>query len=70
VLRLTPPIVFQKAYGVSASEVAEAVAPITDTVIIGPPNNHSFYQKSCFKDERDEKVVVKINEKVVPAEDR
>ncbi|CJG75675.1 Uncharacterised protein [Streptococcus pneumoniae] len=60
---------FQKAYGVSASEVAEAVAPITDTVIIGPPN-HSYYQKSHLKDERDERIVVKINEKVVPSEDK
>lgn len=66
-LRLTPPNVFQKAYGVSASEVAEAVAPITDTVVIGPPNDHSSYKKGY---ERDERIVVKINEKVVPAEDK
>ncbi len=35
--------------------------------MIGPPNDHSSYKKGY---ERDEKVVIKINEKVVPAEDK
>lgn len=73
VLRLTPPIVFQKAYGVSASEVAEAVAPITDTVIIGPPESKQYYkmkQANEYKsDGNDERIIVKINEKILPSEE-
>ncbi|MGE7307152.1 cupin domain-containing protein [Priestia megaterium] len=73
VLRLTPPIVFQKAYGVSANEVAEAVAPITDTVVIGPPDNKKFYEMNQVSEYRrngsEEQIIVKINEKILPSEE-
>lgn len=35
-LRKTPPEVFQLAYGVNAEELAKVLAPITETVVIGP----------------------------------
>lgn len=38
VLRLTPPEVFQLAYGVDAEELAEVLEPINQTVVIGPVN--------------------------------
>jgi hypothetical protein len=38
VLRLTPPEVFQQAYDVHAREFAKEVAPITETLNIGPPS--------------------------------
>jgi oxalate decarboxylase/phosphoglucose isomerase-like protein (cupin superfamily) len=38
VLRKTPPEVFQLVYGVNAAQIAQALAPINNTVIIGPPN--------------------------------
>jgi oxalate decarboxylase/phosphoglucose isomerase-like protein (cupin superfamily) len=37
-LRLTPPEVFEAAYNVNAKQLAEALAPISDSVVIGPPN--------------------------------
>jgi oxalate decarboxylase/phosphoglucose isomerase-like protein (cupin superfamily) len=36
VLRLTPPAVFQLAYGVNAKELEKVLSPITGTVVIGP----------------------------------
>ncbi|ULT56615.1 cupin domain-containing protein [Neobacillus drentensis] len=38
VLRKTPPEVFQLAYGVNAEKLAKVLAPITETVVIGPKN--------------------------------
>ena len=38
VLRKTPPEVFQLAYGVNAEKLAKVLAPITETVVIGPIN--------------------------------
>ncbi|MCR8843576.1 cupin domain-containing protein [Paenibacillus sp. SC116] len=38
VLRKTPPEVFQIIYGVNAAQLAEVLKPITQTVIIGPPD--------------------------------
>jgi oxalate decarboxylase/phosphoglucose isomerase-like protein (cupin superfamily) len=37
-LRKTPPEIFQLAYGVNAKELAKVLAPITQTVVIGPKN--------------------------------
>lgn len=37
VLRRTPPEVFQKIYGVNASQLSEVLKPIDQTVVIGPP---------------------------------
>jgi oxalate decarboxylase/phosphoglucose isomerase-like protein (cupin superfamily) len=38
-LRLTPPEVFQQAYNVDAKKLADVLSPITESVIIGPPNH-------------------------------
>ena len=38
VLRLTPPEVFQQAYDIHARQFAKEVAPITETLMIGPPS--------------------------------
>lgn len=69
-LRLTPPEVFQLAYGVNAEEIAEALAPINQAVVIGPPSpmpcetegdlesKHSFAHTDRDKDtgrDRDKK---------------
>jgi oxalate decarboxylase/phosphoglucose isomerase-like protein (cupin superfamily) len=40
VLRLTPPEVFQQAYDIHARQFAKEVAPITETLTIGPPSRH------------------------------
>jgi oxalate decarboxylase/phosphoglucose isomerase-like protein (cupin superfamily) len=50
-LRLTPPEVFQAAYNVNAEQLAEAVAPITDSVVIGPPSSDSYQPKTKNKRE-------------------
>jgi oxalate decarboxylase/phosphoglucose isomerase-like protein (cupin superfamily) len=39
ILRKTPPEVFQLAYGVNAEKLAKVLAPITETVVIGPKNS-------------------------------
>ncbi|QAY67262.1 cupin domain-containing protein [Paenibacillus protaetiae] len=38
-LRLTPAAVFAHSYCLNENQVKETLAPITDTVVIGPPNN-------------------------------
>ncbi|WP_332699007.1 cupin domain-containing protein [Halalkalibacter lacteus] len=38
ILRMTPPEVFQMVYGINATQWAEVIKPIDQTVIIGPPN--------------------------------
>lgn len=45
-LRLTPPEVFQAAYNIHAEQLAELLAPLTESVVIGPPNSHSVQPKS------------------------
>jgi oxalate decarboxylase/phosphoglucose isomerase-like protein (cupin superfamily) len=40
VLRLTPPEVFQQAYGIHARQFAKEIEPITETLTIGPPPTH------------------------------
>ncbi|MFC9597005.1 cupin domain-containing protein [Peribacillus butanolivorans] len=37
-LRLTPPEVFQLAYGVDATKIADVLTPIKESVVIGPPH--------------------------------
>jgi oxalate decarboxylase/phosphoglucose isomerase-like protein (cupin superfamily) len=39
VLRTTPPKVFQQAYDVNAKQIASLLSPITETVVIGPPQS-------------------------------
>lgn len=46
VLRKTPPKVFQEAYDVNAKQFASLLSPITETVVIGPPNSVSLTNMS------------------------
>lgn len=43
-LRRTPPEVFQLAYGVDANKIAEALSPIKESVVIGPPTQRTYHQ--------------------------
>ena len=38
-LRLTPIEIFQTTYDVDAEQLTEVLAPITETVVIGPPTS-------------------------------
>ncbi|BBH20557.1 cupin [Paenibacillus baekrokdamisoli] len=38
VLRKTPPEVLQLSYGINGAQLAQVLQPITQTVVIGPPN--------------------------------
>lgn len=58
VLRLTPPGVFQLAYGVNAEELEEVLSPITETVIIGPVNS-SIGKHLHHKDHSDKRKPLK-----------
>ncbi|MCS0670290.1 hypothetical protein [Cytobacillus firmus] len=40
-LRLTPPEVFQMAYGVDSSKIADALSSIKESVVIGPLKKES-----------------------------
>lgn len=46
ILRLTPPEVLAHSYCLDVNKVKETLAPIKDTVIIGPPNNCSQQQRA------------------------
>lgn len=43
VLRLTPPEVFQLAYGIDSAKWAETISPIRQTVVIGPPRTAGMF---------------------------
>ncbi|OZT13456.1 cupin [Priestia aryabhattai] len=64
ILRLTPPEVFQKAYNVNEKTIKQALEPIDETVVIGPPSNN-------YSDRDVEKhhVKIKINDKDVEIDD-
>ncbi len=64
ILRLTPPEVFQKAYNVNESQTKQALEPIDETVVIGPPfTNHSK------RNVEHHHVKIKINDKDVEFDD-
>jgi quercetin dioxygenase-like cupin family protein len=42
VLRKTPPEVFQLVYGVNATQLAQVLKPIDQTVVIGPPSSRGI----------------------------
>ncbi|WP_028403058.1 cupin domain-containing protein [Ectobacillus panaciterrae] len=65
-LRLTPPEVFQMAYNVDAKQLAEVLAPITESVVIGPPNSGSYQPKTKdnYQDNRyDRPITISIGGK-------
>lgn len=62
VLRMTPPEVFQVAYGVNAEHLAKDLAPIKESVVIGPPN------LKRFTDEQRSDIVVVLNGEVTSCE--
>jgi hypothetical protein len=39
-LRLTPPEVFGLSNGINPENIAEALSPMKDSVVIGPPNQN------------------------------
>lgn len=62
VLRLTPPQVFAHTYCLNEDQIEQALAPITERVIIGPPEDcskpegwgHGYRQSSYGKGHQDE----------------
>ena len=63
-LRLTPPEVFQAAYGVNSEKVAEAFSPITDSVVIGPPTKPANAHQHA-NDKVNHEISVNINHKPI-----
>lgn len=59
---MTPPEVFQVAYGVNAEHLAKDLAPIKESVVIGPPN------LKRFTDEQRSDIVVVLNGEVTSCE--
>ncbi|MFQ3544582.1 cupin domain-containing protein [Halobacillus rhizosphaerae] len=72
-LRLTPPEVFKMAYGANPELIAEALAPIKESVVIGPPQSQHAMRagaeprvESSFEDEEAQKgISVKINHRTI-----
>ncbi|HDR4558813.1 cupin domain-containing protein [Bacillus cereus] len=58
VLRLTPPEVFQAAYGVSAEKLLKDFSPIKESVVIGPP---ALNRSKSDKQTNDSNIVVTLN---------
>lgn len=68
-LRLTPPEVFELSYGINPEIIAEALSPIKDSVVIGPPNqnrNRVGLPKKRLKDSKNEgNISININNKSI-----
>ncbi|MFE5430692.1 cupin domain-containing protein [Peribacillus simplex] len=68
-LRRTPPEVFQNAYGVDAEKIADVLAPIKESVIIGPPTpitqqpNRIKPEEVQKQNQIREEIVININGK-------
>jgi oxalate decarboxylase/phosphoglucose isomerase-like protein (cupin superfamily) len=73
-LRLTPPEVFQLSYGVDAKKIAEALTPIKESVVIGPPTpkTHQPFTSNTNrikpedvpkKNQKKEEITININGK-------
>ncbi|UOQ45964.1 cupin domain-containing protein [Halobacillus salinarum] len=61
-LRLTPPEVFQTAYGIDKKEIAETLSPIQESVVIGPPANNPSREVSQA---HNKDISIKINDKTI-----
>ncbi|WP_110926691.1 cupin domain-containing protein [Bacillus massiliglaciei] len=62
-LRHTPPEVFQLAYGVEAGKIADALAPIQEQVVIGPPEKAKGTRPAPKQDRKSDEISVTINHK-------
>ncbi|MED5050568.1 cupin domain-containing protein [Anoxybacillus rupiensis] len=51
-LRLTPPEVFKMAYGLDVNQIADALSPIKESVVIGPPSESHLLNKDNFSSSR------------------
>ncbi|EEM97084.1 hypothetical protein bthur0013_15950 [Bacillus thuringiensis IBL 200] len=65
ILRLTPPGVFQAAYGVSAEKLGKDFSSIKESVVIGPPNSNRLKD---VKESDDSNIVVTINGQITSCE--
>ncbi|WP_356948176.1 cupin domain-containing protein [Fictibacillus fluitans] len=63
-LRLTPPEVFDLAYGLRPGEIAQALSPIKESVVIGPPRQNRLKGKTGASIEGDG-ITVNINNKII-----
>ncbi|MGE6376066.1 cupin domain-containing protein [Peribacillus muralis] len=75
-LRLTPPEVFQLSYGVDAEKIADSLAPINESVVIGPPGSHKKNHAPHYPDRNEptymerphrkgEGITININDKPI-----
>lgn len=67
-LRFTPPEVFENAYNINAKQLAEVLAPINDSVVIGPPNSTVGRQLNTkYSDQYNghSSITVKIGENIL-----
>lgn len=65
ILRLTPPEVFQAAYGVSAEKLEKDLSSIKESVVIGPPNSNRLKD---VKESDDSNIVVTLNGQITSCE--
>lgn len=78
-LRLTPPEVFQLAYGINSEKMADTLSLIKESIVVGPPTkdnretrNHLTLHPNDFKSEsfikkkhEDEEISININNKAI-----
>ena len=70
-LRLTPPEVFQMAYGVDSIKIADALTPIKESVVIGPPAKRepsepiTKYLNPDCTNRKNDKISININHKSI-----
>jgi len=64
-LRLTPPEVFEAAYGMDSKKVADAFSALKESVIIGPPDSSRIQPPLASKQEKTspDKISIHINQK-------
>ncbi|MGK0537108.1 cupin domain-containing protein, partial [Bacillus sp. 'calajunan'] len=65
ILRLTPPEVFQAAYGVSAEKLGKDLSQLKESVVIGPPNSNRL---KGAKESGDSNIVVTLNGQITSCE--
>jgi oxalate decarboxylase/phosphoglucose isomerase-like protein (cupin superfamily) len=67
-LRLTPPEVFQLAYGVDAEKVADVLSTIKESVVIGPPTKSEPNNRVCVTQNTNplkSEISININHKAI-----
>jgi oxalate decarboxylase/phosphoglucose isomerase-like protein (cupin superfamily) len=53
-LRLTPPEVFQLSYGIDFNKISDALSPIKESVVIGPPTKNNPKTNGHFTTDTDQ----------------